>query len=94
MQNEENKYIFSLRVFKEQENKRNQGRWSWKAANTAPAETEGLLLKQKGAGVQVYEAMTRTLCQESNLLGLCPGPTIIESFDFEHTVTYCGLKFS
>lgn len=69
MQNE-NKYIFSLRVFKEQGNERNRGRWSWKAANAAPAETAGLLLKQKGAGykegVQVLtglcEAVTRTLC--------------------------------
>lgn len=92
MQNDENKYTFSLRVFKEQENKRNQGRWSWKAANNLPAETAGLLLKWKGAGyrkgVQVYEAMTRTLCQESNLLGFCPGTAIIESFDLEHVVTY------
>lgn len=45
MQNEENKYIFSFRVFREQENKRNTGRWSQKTANTALAEPAELLVK-------------------------------------------------
>lgn len=38
---------FSLRVFREQEHKRNKGRWSQKAANTAPPETAGFLVKPK-----------------------------------------------
>lgn len=53
MQNEENKYIFSFRVFREQENKRNTGRWSQKAANTALTEPAELLVKpeRKALGI-------------------------------------------
>ena len=53
MKNEENKYIFSFRVFREQENKRNIGRWSQKAANTAPPEPAELLVKpeRKALGI-------------------------------------------
>jgi hypothetical protein len=42
MQNEENKYTFSLRVFKEQKNKGDKGVQSQKATDTTPPETLGL----------------------------------------------------